>query len=68
METKGKVNLNLENLYENDIYQIQPNKNIALIHLTFWTYPNPDQFRNAYLVAIDMTLRKEVKYWLTVAQ
>ena len=68
MDTKGIVNLKLENLYENDIYQIQLDKNIALIYLTFLTHPNPDQFRNAYRVAIDTALRKEVKYWLTDAQ
>ncbi len=62
------VTLTLSMLYEDELFQIQLDKQLSLIQLTFRQQPDPEHFRNAYLIAIDAAQSKEVKYWLTDAR
>lgn len=60
--------LNLHLLYEDELFFIHLDKELALLQLTFRTQPEPERFRNAYRLAIDAALNKEVHYWLTDAR
>ncbi|RDC66319.1 hypothetical protein [Adhaeribacter pallidiroseus] len=60
--------LDLLLLYEDELFFIHLHKELALLQLTFRTQPEPERFRNAYRLAIDAALNKEVHYWLTDAR
>lgn len=60
--------LDLVLLYEDNLFFIHLNKGLALLQLTFRTQPETERFRNAYRLAIDAALNKEVHYWLTDAR
>ncbi len=62
------VNITLSTLYENELFQIELDKQLSLLQLTFRQNPDLEHFRNAYLLAIDAAQSKEVRYWLTDAR
>ncbi len=62
------VELKLETLYEDEVLQIQFDKEFSLIQLTFRKQPDLERFRNGYRLGLDAALRKEVQFWLTDAQ
>ncbi|WP_210465401.1 MULTISPECIES: hypothetical protein [Rufibacter] len=60
--------LQLENLYQDDVVQIDLDKGNAMLQFTFLQQPTLDQFRNRYQLAFDRAGLKGVKLWLTDAQ
>lgn len=57
-----------EELYQDEIVQIQLFKTLDVLQLTFKAQPDINQFRNAYNLAIGTALGKGIKYWLTDAR
>lgn len=62
------VDLALEILYQDDIFEIHLDKRFSVLQLAFRKQPDADHFRNAYRLAIETALRKNVRYWLTDAR
>ncbi|MFC6998827.1 hypothetical protein [Rufibacter roseus] len=61
-------NLYFENLYEDEVVRLQLEKAYSVLRLTFLQHPEPEQFRNAYRLAIDTAVVKEIEFWLTDAR
>ncbi|KAA3437626.1 hypothetical protein [Rufibacter hautae] len=60
--------LHLENLYQDDVVQIELDKGNAMLQFTFLQQPTLEQFRNRYQLAFDRAGLKGIKLWLTDAQ
>ncbi|WP_026464252.1 hypothetical protein [Adhaeribacter aquaticus] len=58
---------NADNLYEDSIVQIFNYKELSILKLVFKKQPEPEQFRNGYLLAFDAVSRKNIKFWVTDA-
>ncbi|MGV3539709.1 MAG: hypothetical protein ACO1OQ_07860 [Rufibacter sp.] len=66
--TQESVGDSLERLYQDEVVQIQLDKEALYLQLTFLQQPEPAQFQTAYQLAIGTAKLKGVTYWLSDAR